>query len=219
MVSQDPGRIPDLVGCGLPDGQKHLPDLAYTMRNLNHQLKQLCRQNRDGSYATQQNRERILSLIADQLHALGYRGMQATSLKPKHVEALVKHWQVSALSTGAVKNRMSALRWWAEKVDRQNVIARNNAYYEIPDRSFVSNASRALNIDAAMLGRVNDEYVRMSLRLQQAFGLRREEAIKFQPRYADRGDHLVLKDSWTKGGKSRVIPNKRQVGLRLSYRF
>lgn len=132
--------------------------------------------------------------------------MQATSLKPKHVEALVKHWQVSALSTGAVKNRMSALRWWAEKVDRQNVIARNNAYYEIPDRSFVSNASRALNIDAAMLGRVNDEYVRMSLRLQQAFGLRREEAIKFQPRYADRGDHLVLKDSWTKGGKSRVIP-------------
>ena len=46
----------------------------------------------------------------------------------------------------------------------------------------------------------------MSLELQQAFGLRREEAIKFMPVYADRGDHLVLKSSWTKGGKARVIP-------------
>jgi hypothetical protein len=46
----------------------------------------------------------------------------------------------------------------------------------------------------------------MSLELQQAFGLRREEAIKFIPSYADQGDHLVLKPSWTKGGKARVIP-------------
>jgi hypothetical protein len=46
----------------------------------------------------------------------------------------------------------------------------------------------------------------MSLELQQAFGLRREEAIKFIPSYADRGDHLVLKDTWTKGGKAREIP-------------
>jgi hypothetical protein len=46
----------------------------------------------------------------------------------------------------------------------------------------------------------------MSLELQQAFGLRREEAIKFRPGYADRGDHLALKASWTKGGKARVVP-------------
>ena len=46
----------------------------------------------------------------------------------------------------------------------------------------------------------------MSLELQQAFGLRREEAIKLIPSYADRGDHLVLKDSWTKGGKAREVP-------------
>jgi integrase len=45
----------------------------------------------------------------------------------------------------------------------------------------------------------------MSLELQQAFGLRREEAIKFQPSFADRGDHLVLKASWTKGGRERTI--------------
>jgi hypothetical protein len=53
---------------------------------------------------------------------------------------------------------------------------------------------------------VHDPYVRLSLDLQSAFGLRREGAIKFQPMYADRGDRLVLKDSWTKGGRAREIP-------------
>ncbi len=46
----------------------------------------------------------------------------------------------------------------------------------------------------------------MSLELQQAFGLRREEAIKFMPDYADRGDYILLKATWTKGGKARAIP-------------
>ncbi|MCB1863662.1 MAG: integrase, partial [Gammaproteobacteria bacterium] len=111
------------------------------MRDLNYQLKQLCRRNRDGSYATQQNRERQLSLMADQLHALGYRAMNARSLKPKHVEALLRRWQGEGLSIGTVKNRMAALRWWAHKIDRRHVVARSNDHYGIPERSFVSTES------------------------------------------------------------------------------
>ena len=38
------------------------------------------------------------------------------------------------------------------------------------------------------------------------FGLRREERIKLRPTWADRGDVLHLKASWTKGGKERDIP-------------
>jgi hypothetical protein len=45
----------------------------------------------------------------------------------------------------------------------------------------------------------------MSLELQRCFGLRREEAIKCQPASADRGDRLVLKAFWTKGGKAREV--------------
>ena len=176
------------------------------MRDLNYQLKQLCQRNRDGSYATQQNRERLLSLMADQLNVLGYRGLRAQSLKPKHVEALVTQWRQEGLSVGTVKNRMAALRWWAQKVDRRNVIARSNDHYGIPERRFVSSESKAQQVGEADLERVRDPHVRMSLELQQAFGLRREEAIKFRPSYADRGDCLVLKDTWTKGGKAREIP-------------
>lgn len=176
------------------------------MRDLNYQLKQLCHRNRDGSYATQAKRMHHLMLIANQLDALGFRGMNARTLKPKHVQALVKDWLAQQLSVGTIKNRMAVLRWWAQKVDKQNVMARSNDHYGIPNRQFVTNGSKAKLVGAPDLEKIRDPYVRMSLELQQAFGLRREEAIKFNPGYADRGDHITLKASWTKGGKERDVP-------------
>ena len=46
----------------------------------------------------------------------------------------------------------------------------------------------------------------MSLELQRAFGLRREESLKIQPGWAHRGTKLLLMGSWTKGGRGREIP-------------
>jgi len=187
----------------------------YTVKGLNHQLKTLCRHNREGSYGTQVRRERELTLMANELHELGYRGMNSHSLRPKHVEALVGHWLEKEVAAGTIKNRMAAFRWWARKVNRQNVVARSNDHYGIPNRLFVTNTNKAKSILEVDLAKVRDENVRMSLELQQAFGLRREEAIKFSPSYADQGDHLTLKPSWTKGGKARTIPirtqNQREV--------
>jgi len=176
------------------------------VRGLNYQLKQLCRHNREGSFGTQVRRERELTLMANQLHELGYRGMNSHSLKPKHVEALVRHWLDTNVASGTIKNRMAAFRWWARKVDRQNVVARSNDHYGVPNRQFVTDGSKAKSVSTTDLEKVRDSYVRMSLELQQAFGLRREEAIKFTPSFADRGDHLVLKPTWTKGGKARTVP-------------
>jgi integrase len=176
------------------------------MRGLNHQLKQLCRHNREGSFGTQNRRERELTLIANELHGIGFRGMNSHSLKPKHVEGLVRQWLENEVAAGTIKNRMAAVRWWARKVNRQNVVARSNDFYGIPNRIFVTDSSKAKSVSAAQLEKVRDQHVRMSLELQQAFGLRREEAIKFMPSYADQRDHIVLKPSWTKGGKARTLP-------------
>ncbi|MBI2802687.1 MAG: integrase domain-containing protein [Gammaproteobacteria bacterium] len=176
------------------------------MNDLKFQLKELCDHNRDGSYATQAQRRWILDLIANQLQELGFRQMDSHSLKPKHVDALLKRWRDEKLAVATLKNRMAALRWWARKVNRQNVIERTNDRYGIPHRQFVSDENKAKTIATDVLSNLRDLYVRMSLELQQAFGLRREEAIKFMPSYADRGDTLVLKDTWTKGGKARELP-------------
>jgi Phage integrase, N-terminal/Integrase len=176
------------------------------MHDLNHDLKLICRRNRDGSYATQADRERLLALIANALHKLGFTNLRATSLKPKHVERLVAAWKAAKVSAGATKNRMSALRWWAEKIGKANVVARSNDAYAIERRVFVTNVSKARELSSDDLAKVTDPHTRMSLRLQEAFGLRREESIKFQPAWADRGDRIVLKPSWAKGGKERAIP-------------
>ena len=176
------------------------------MRDLNFELKQLCRRNRDGSHATQHNRERILDLAARQLFEGGFRRMDSASLKPKHVEHLVSRWQTEGLSVGTLKNRLAELRWWAEKISKPNVIARDNAHYGIGQRQHVAQVSKARALTDADLARVSDPYTAMSLRLQAAFGLRREESIKIRPEWADRGHRLALKDTWTKGGRPREVP-------------
>jgi site-specific recombinase XerC len=185
------------------------------MQALNYELKQLCARNRDGSFATQADRERILTLVANQLREMGFVNMQAQSLKPKHVEKLVERWTAEGLSTGTVKNRMTELRWWVEKIGKANVVAKSNDVYGIADRRYVTNVSKARQLTAGDLAQVTDPYSRVSLQLQAAFGLRREESHKIQPAWADRGDRLVLKDSWTKGGRAREIPirhvEQRQV--------
>jgi site-specific recombinase XerD len=185
------------------------------MPTLTGRLMKLCGRNPDGSYATRANRKQTLIAAGRTLRGLGYKLNHPHGLKPKHVDALVKHWQAQGQSTGTLKNKLAVLRWWAEKVDKASVIARDNAHYGIARRVYVATESKARDVNENQLDRVTDPRVRVSLELQRAFGLRREESIKFQPAYADRGDRLVLKASWTKGGKSREVPintdEKRQV--------
>lgn len=176
------------------------------MRDLNYGLKRLVRGSREGSHGTQAARENILLQAANTLHDLGYRKLRPEGLKPKHVDALVRHWQAQALSPGTIKNRLSHLRWWAGKVGKPAVVARENGHYQVARRAYVTGQDKSRKLDAEQLAKITDHHTRLSLRLQAAFGLRREEAIKFSPSYADKGDRLVLKASWTKGGKAREIP-------------
>ena len=60
------------------------------MRDLNHNFKNLCQPNRDGSPATQHDCESILSLIANQLDEDGLRHLRAPGVRAKHVEHLVE---------------------------------------------------------------------------------------------------------------------------------
>jgi len=175
------------------------------MDDLTYALRQLCQRNRDGSYTTQADRMRSLSLAARQLREAGFRQMKASSLKGKHAQALLERWQGEGLSSGTIKNRLSHLRWWAEKIGKAGILPADNTQLGVPERRYVTNISKAQELGTD-LEQIADVHVRMSLHLQAAFGLRREEAIKFQPSYADRGDHIALKGSWTKGGRERTVP-------------
>jgi hypothetical protein len=184
------------------------------MDDLTYTLHQLCLRNRDGSFTTQANRQRSLALMTQQLREAGFRQMRAGSLKGKHIEVLLQRWQAEGLSTGTLKNRLSHLRWWAEKIGKAGILPKDNTRLGILERHTVTQENQAKE-PGSELDKITDPYVRMSLKLQAAFGLRREESIKFQPNYADQGDHIVLKGSWTKGGRDRMIsittPEQRVV--------
>lgn len=132
--------------------------------------------------------------------------MTAKSLRPKHVNALVSLWKDLGLKVGTMKNLMAGLRWWAKHIGKPGIIPSDNDAFDIGKRSQVATESKAWELKEKHLAKVTDEYVRLSLRLQAAFGLRREESIKFRPNYAIKNDHIKLKASWTKGGRARTVP-------------
>ncbi|BDB25150.1 integrase domain-containing protein [Cupriavidus sp. P-10] len=175
-------------------------------------LMRLVERNRDGSYATRAARREVLAQVAHDLKDMGFRTLPATGLKPKHVAALVERWKASGIVVGTMKNRMSHVRWWAEKVGKQNCVPRTNAESGIGRRRYVTNISKALVLTSGDLEKIADERLRCSVELQQAFGLRREECLKFQAKYALAGltadvvQEIHLGPTWCKGGRARAIP-------------
>ena len=196
------------------------------MNRLEYQLVKLCERNRDGSHATQANRKAMLSLFSEQLKECGYKvnQMRPSDLKGRHINALVTKWKSEDKSTGTIKNRMTALRWWADKCGKAEIV-KDNAIYGIEKRVYVTNENKSVSLHDLDLSKI-DENIAQSLRLQDAFGLRREESMKFRPEFAldgqtiDNAKYIRLKDSWTKGGRPRTIPisnEKQRQELRKAY--
>lgn len=175
------------------------------MTDLEFSIRQLMRHNRDGSFATQANRRQGLAAIAGQLHGLGYKLKTVNNLKPRHVEALVACWKRSALADETIRNRLGWLRWVADHCNKPGLLPKDNAAFGLRERTPYQ-GNRARILDAETLSRISDPTIRLALRLQAAFGLRREEALKFRPAIAFKGDRLVLRASWCKGGRGREIP-------------
>lgn len=179
-----------------------------TKISTERELVQLCNRNRDGSFSTQAARKDILSMAGRQLVELGFFNLPASNLKKKHITKLLDRWKSDGVSDATLKNRLSHLRWWAEKIGKQNLIPRTNSELDIGRRKYVTNISKSVQVSNSDLEKIKDHHIRLSLELQRAFGLRREESIKFQPSYAvgDALNQIRLKASWCKGGRERTIP-------------
>ena len=175
------------------------------MDNLSFSLKTLCTRSGEGSFGTRALRQRGLQAMATELNGLGFRLPEARSLKGKHVGALVGHWKAGGISDQTIRNRLTWLRWWAYQVGKPGLLPKDNDTYGLAERGRYS-GNRAKRLEGPALERVNDPRVQLALKLEAAFGLRREEALKFRPVLADRGNRIALKASWCKGGRYREIP-------------
>lgn len=184
------------------------------MSQLGYRFHLLTKDHKQGSFNTRSSRKKILNLVADQLLEKGFKLKDPKSLKPKHINYLIERWKEEKLSASTIKNRMAVLRWTAKVIGKHNIILKTNDQYGIARRRH-SPEGKAKQLDTTKLSNLPDKYLQFSVQLQEAFGLRREESIKFNVNYADKDDHIYLKNSWTKGGKARVIPitNQQQRDL------
>ena len=161
--------------------------------------------NRDGSYATRMARRKILKQVTNELVDGGFQLRHIRSLKTKHLYFLVKSWRARELSAGTIKNRLTHLRWLAKLINISHIIPSNDGL-GIPKRQYITNKDKSISLLDEQLEKITDPHVKLSLQLQRVFGLRREESIKLQPIFSDRGSCIYLASSWTKGGKVREVP-------------
>ncbi len=184
------------------------------MKPLAWDLLQVLRRNRDGSHATQYERKRMVMQFAHDVHRLGFKGLRLRNVSQKHVLKVIECWRRGEhqppVSDATLMNRLAALRWALEKVGKSRVLPETNRALGLESRRPIPSVSKALTLTEKALNKVTDAHIRQSLRLQAVFGLRRSEAMKIHPQWADRGDRLLLKASWTKGGRPREVPIRTQ---------
>lgn len=179
--------------------------------SLKYKLKGVMMHNKDGSFETQKARGQTLLLSAQQLKEGGYRRLEEPrQLKQKHMNYLVHRWQSEGLATSTIKNRLAHLRWLAQKIEKPTIVLSNDQL-GIEQREYVTQKNKAIALNGREQ-KIADERIRDALRLQEAFGLRREEALKFKPEVALRDDDCIkLQASWCKGGRARTVPVRNET--------
>jgi integrase len=91
------------------------------------------------------------------------------------------------------------------KIDRVSAMPKTNDEFDLEPTRSVATVSKAQTMTPAVLSQIGDPWVRWSVALQIAFGLRMEEALKIHVWESDQGDRLVVTRG-TKGGRDRIVP-------------
>lgn len=173
------------------------------LHNAQFSINELIKKVQNYSYASKADMKHMLIRCIKDLHAQGYMLSHIKGLKPKHIYVLVEHWKNQGKSTATIKNYMSKLRKVSLILEKPKLVKENNECYQIEKRQYTPRANKALHhLD---LSKCSDPMIRLSLEAQSLFGLRREESMKLVISEAWKGDSLMIKSSWTKGGIGRVI--------------
>ena len=198
-------------------------DQRRCMKSLDYYLRKYNSLSLDGgkilSYARQAQRRTTLRRIVHQLYELGFKLVDIVNLKPKHVEALAKHWFEMGLKGSSINIYFSSLVALAQWIEKKGMVLSPKSYYENP--AFLKSRTAAekpigwfeqpdFDLDGAIRGIVADDVqVMVVLLLQSAFGLRIAEASQCHPIIGDQQTHLEV--NWgPKGGRKRSVPIREE---------
>ena len=184
--------------------------------NTDYQLSMIAKHNRDGTPNLQNDRLRELKNIFKHLQEeRGYsKRYDLQKFSRKDVNRLVNDWKEQGLTHGAIRNKVSHLRWLSSKVGDPNAVPKTNRELGIGKKQ-MNAESKAVELDRSKLEAMPVRE-QLATELRAEFGLRTEESLKFKHEYATQNKGVItLKDHWTKGGRPRqiAITNDRQRDL------
>lgn len=169
------------------------------------------------STRTKDHRHETLYQSLQELRDLGYKLDNPRNLREKHFKALLDYWIENKLSASTIQGKTSVFRVFCTWIGRPGMIKTLSAYdidVSLVKRSQIAQVDKSWEgngvsfQDVMKLVDAYDERAGAQLRVIKAFGLRKEEAVCFQPIRAmklgeDRQSIFVEKG--TKNGLKRYL--------------
>lgn len=184
-------------------------------RSLEAQMTYLCKRHKTGTATTHNDRSNSLKAMAYEIKAQ-FKLQKLDNLKVKHVSALVEKWKSEGKSTATIKNRMSHLRWAAEKLNKPNMIPRSNEDVGIDKRKIDYNTDKGWTPSKEFKASL-PERASLHVELMRDFGMRFKEAATLQPQ--DIKENHIHLTRGTKNGTERDVPIRTDEQRDLIDRF
>jgi integrase len=201
-------------------------------KSLNEFLRLHNKTRRGGSvasHATSSARRKIILQCLKQLKILDYYLTSIYQLKERHVIALAKFWEIRKLSPATIQTRMSVLRVLCnERLKKPGMIQGTECYFSSNfniKRSSIATVDKSweamdINFESTLnIVHGYDPFVALCLEFMRAFGLRKKEAIMFQPHLSYAGI-LIYISKGSKNGRKRMVSvlTEKQLDLIMKAR-
>lgn len=155
--------------------------------------------------------------MATTLWGLGYQLTTPEGFSEKHARALIRHKWAYGISPGALSVLMTQLGKLAVWLKKTGMLKTTAVYLPEVDpaafkRKKIAEHSKSVSGNGYELETVitNADYIDLRfgamVRMEVAFGLRREEALKIIPHLDDKGVYFDIRKGVAKNGRERQIP-------------
>jgi integrase len=171
------------------------------------------------SNRTMELNARVLFAVFKTLHHKLNRPIHPRNLAEAHIKLLAQYWYTEGKAPTTMRNEISVLRKFSRWIGKPNLV--KPLQYYLPDASpervkvnAVADSTKSwsangIDVEAKMREAFsNDERFGMMIAMQLAFGLRKKEAVCFQPWVSDQrdlGHNAIIVYDGSKGGRQRTI--------------
>lgn len=201
--------------------------MAKWEERVNDELKRQGGKRKNGKTAsvrTQNITKTVVYAAFRRLHELGYRIEEPKNVSDKHIRVLVNDWWYTQKHNAkTLQNDISRLRVFFALSGRGELV--KQSHYYLPDVDpeklkvkSVAEESKSWSSTGVDMREIfekvdrYDERLGLMLRMELAFGLRREEVLKCMPHVQDDVTSFAVLPGQGKGGRSRTITtHERQI--------